>query len=94
MPTEAAGSVSFDDTDSDGVADAEPETKDTVVVDGVTNAGESLGRLHFTYLFRGNLWLSIVVVVGRKQKTQEYLRRRVELDQLFPGGYFSKIYSK
>ena len=48
MPTEAAGSVSFDDTDSDGEADAELETKETVVADGVPNPGESLARLHLT----------------------------------------------
>lgn len=50
MPTETAGSVSFDDTDSEGVADAEPETKEPAVADGVPNAGESLGRLYLTLL--------------------------------------------
>lgn len=47
MPTEAAGGVSFDGADSDGAADAEPETKEAVAVDGASNTGESLvGQLY------------------------------------------------
>lgn len=51
VPTEAAGSVSFDDTDSEGVADAEPKTIEPAVADGGPNAGESLGRLYLTDWF-------------------------------------------
>lgn len=42
MQIKAAGSVSFDDTDSDVAVDAEPETNEDVSTDGAPTAGESL----------------------------------------------------
>lgn len=72
MSTEAAESVEsvgFDDIDSDGVVDAEPETEETVVADGEPNAGEGLRRPYITDWFYGKLWLSIFR--GRRRKRED-----------------------
>lgn len=70
MPTEAAESVSFDDTDSDGVVDTEPATKEAVVADRVPFTGESLGKFCLADWFHGKLWLSIFRGCRRKRQLE------------------------